>query len=270
MCPNMGECWGRGTATVMILGDVCTRSCGFCNIATGRPPTLDLDEPRRVAEAIRLMHLKHVVITSVNRDELPDGGAALWAETIRRTRDLSPHTSIEVLVPDFCGDWDALATVLEVHPEILGHNVETVPSQYRRVRPQAKYARSLEFLRRAKEHAGRHSVTKTGLMLGIGETDDEIRQTLRDIAAQHVDILTLGQYLQPTREHLPIDRWVTPNQFAEFKILRRRAGLRRGRIRPARPLQLPRGRAGPARVHAHAQRRRPVVTTPIHARDLLS
>lgn len=213
-CPNMGECWGRGTATVMILGDVCTRSCGFCNIATGRPPTLDLDEPRRVAEAVALMHLRHVVITSVNRDELQDGGAGIWAETITRVRAASPGTTIEVLIPDFCGDWDALQTVLDARPEILNHNIETVPSQYRKVRPQAKYPRSLELLHRAKAQG---FVTKTGMMAGIGETDDEIYVTLRDLRGSEVDILTIGQYLQPTREHLPIDRWVTPEQFAAYK-----------------------------------------------------
>jgi len=222
-CPNMGECWGRGTATVMILGDVCTRSCGFCNIATGRPPTLDLDEPRRVAEAAALMHLKHIVMTSVNRDELPDGGAAVWAETITRTRAACPppRTTIEVLIPDFCGKWEALQTVLDAKPDILNHNVETVPSQYRRVRPQAKFARSLELLKRAKEQG---FVTKTGLMVGIGETDEEVITTLADICAVKVDILTIGQYLQPTREHLPIARWVTPEQFAQYK----RRGLEMG------------------------------------------
>ncbi len=220
-CPNMGECWGRGTATLMILGDVCTRSCGFCHIATGRPPELDLDEPRRVAEAAKLMKLKHMVITSVNRDELKDGGAAVWAETIVRVREASPGTTIEVLIPDFCGNWDALQTVLDAKPEILNHNMESVPSQYKRVRPQAKYPRSLELLRRAKEQG---FITKTGLMLGIGETDEELHQTLRDIRTVDVDILTLGQYLQPTREHLPIDRWVTPEAFADWK----RIGLELG------------------------------------------
>lgn len=219
-CPNMGECWGRGTATVMILGDVCTRSCGFCHIATGRPPVLDLDEPRRVAEAALLMKLRHMVITSVNRDELPDGGSAIWAETIRRIHELCtppavPHaTTVEVLIPDFCGHWADLQTVLDAKPEILNHNIETAPSQYKRVRPQAKYTRSLELLKRAKA-AG--FVTKTGIMVGIGETDEEVLQTMRDIRAQGVDIMTIGQYLQPTREHLPIDRWVTPEQFAEYK-----------------------------------------------------
>jgi lipoic acid synthetase len=213
-CPNMGECWARGTATVMILGDVCTRSCGFCNIATGRPPTLDLDEPKRVAESIALMKLKHCVITSVNRDELDDGGAKVWAETITRTREAAPNTSIEVLIPDFCGDWDALQLVLDAKPDILNHNTETVPSQYKRVRPQAKYPRTLELLKRAK---AQNFITKTGLMVGIGETDEELTQVFQDLAAINVDILTLGQYLQPTRQHLPIDRWVHPDQFAEYK-----------------------------------------------------
>ncbi len=214
MCPNMGECWARGTATVMILGDVCTRSCGFCNIATGRPPELDLDEPRRVAESVALMNLKHCVITSVNRDELADGGSAIWAETITRLRDASPKTTIEVLIPDFCGDWDALQKVLDAKPDILNHNTETVPSQYKRVRPQAKYPRSLELLKRAK---AQNFVTKSGLMVGIGETDEELVQVFHDLRAQDVDILTLGQYLQPTRQHLPIARWVHPDMFAEYK-----------------------------------------------------
>jgi lipoyl synthase len=213
-CPNMGECWARGTATVMILGNVCTRSCGFCNIATGRPPVLDLDEPRRVAEAVALMKLKHCVITSVNRDELPDGGAAIWARTITEVRKAAPGTSIEVLIPDFCGDWDALQTVLDAKPDILNHNTETVPSRYFEVRPQAKYERTLELLKRAK---AQNFITKTGLMVGIGETDDELFQTFRELRAADVDILTVGQYLQPTREHLPIHRWVTPDQFAEYK-----------------------------------------------------
>jgi lipoic acid synthetase len=213
-CPNMGECWARGTATVMILGDVCTRSCGFCNIATGRPPILDLDEPKRVAESIALMKLKHCVITSVNRDELEDGGAKIWAETITRTREAAPSTSIEVLIPDFCGDWDALQLVLDARPDILNHNTETVPSQYKRVRPQAKYPRSLELLKRAKAQG---FITKTGLMVGIGETDEELLEVFKDLRAIDVDILTLGQYLQPTKQHLPIARWVHPDQFAEYK-----------------------------------------------------
>ncbi len=213
-CPNMGECWGRGTATIMILGDVCTRSCGFCHIKTGRPPVLDLDEPRRVADAAAIMQLRHIVLTSVNRDELPDGGAGVWARTIRAIRRATPQTTIEVLIPDFCGDWKALQTVLDAKPDILNHNVETVPSQYHRVRPQAKFPRSVELLVRAKA-AG--FVTKTGMMLGIGETNDELIETMQELHKAHVNILTLGQYLQPTRDHLPIDRWITPEQFAHFK-----------------------------------------------------
>ena len=213
-CPNMGECWSRGTATIMILGDVCTRSCGFCHIKTGRPPMLDLEEPNRVAAAVAVMKLRHIVMTSVNRDELKDGGAGVWAATIREVRSASPGTTIEVLIPDFCGHWNDLQTVLDARPDILNHNIETVPSQYFRVRPQAKYPRSLELLGRAKEQG---FLTKTGLMLGIGETDEELIQTLGDIRARKVDIVTLGQYLQPTREHLPIDRWITPDQFARFK-----------------------------------------------------
>jgi lipoic acid synthetase len=215
-CPNMGECWSRGTATVMILGNVCTRSCGFCHIATGRPPELDLDEPRRVAEAARLMQLRHMVITSVNRDELPDGGASIWAQTIRMIQAASPKTTIEVLIPDFCGDWEALQVVLDAKPDILNHNVETVPSQYKRVRPQARYERTLELLQRAKEQG---FITKTGLMVGIGEKPEEVQVLLEDLRRVNVDIVTIGQYLQPTREHLPIDRWVTPEEFAHWKAV---------------------------------------------------
>jgi len=215
-CPNMGECWARGTATVMILGNVCTRSCGFCHIATGRPPELDLDEPRRVAEAARLMQLRHMVITSVNRDELPDGGASIWAQTIRMIRAASPKTTIEVLIPDFCGDWEALQVVLDAKPDILNHNVETVPSQYKRVRPQARYERTLELLQRAKEQG---FITKTGMMVGIGEKPEEVQVLLEDLRRVNVDIVTIGQYLQPTREHLPIDRWVTPEEFAHWKAV---------------------------------------------------
>ncbi len=214
-CPNMGECWSRGTATIMILGDVCTRSCGFCHIATGRPPVLDLDEPRRVAETAALLNLKHMVITSVNRDELPDGGAAVWAETIMRVREASPGTSIEVLIPDFCGDWDALDLVLEEMPDILNHNMESVKRLYSVVRPQAKYLRSIELLKRAKE-AG--LTTKTGIMLGIGEEQAEIEELMHDVVdGSGCDILTIGQYLQPTRDHLPISRWVLPEEFARWK-----------------------------------------------------
>src|ERR1700733_11737358 len=185
-CPNMGECWATGTATLMILGDVCTRSCGFCHIATGKPPTLDLDEPRRVGEAVATMSLKHVVITSVNRDELPDGGAEVWAETIRQIRLKSPGTNVEVLIPDFCGDWDALQKVLDERPEILNHNIESVPRLYKIVRPQAKYHRSLKLLQIAKEQG---LVTKAGAMLGLGETEDEIDSVIDDLVAIGCEIL---------------------------------------------------------------------------------
>lgn len=213
-CPNLGECWSRKTATIMILGDICTRSCGFCAVKTGRPTELDRGEPKRVAEAIRLMGLKHAVITSVARDELTDGGAGIWAETIRAVREENPNTAIEVLIPDFKGRWQDLETVLEAKPDILNHNVETVPRLHKLVRPQAKYERSLEMLRRAKQ-AG--FVTKSGLMLGIGEEDGEIEATLRDMAADKLDILTLGQYLRPSAQHLPLYRWVTPEEFARWK-----------------------------------------------------
>jgi len=216
-CPNMGECWGRGTATLMILGDVCTRSCGFCHIKTGRPTELDTDEPRRVGEAAALMQLKHLVITSVNRDELDDGGAAIWAETIRQIRRQSPGTSVEVLIPDFEGDPDAMDTVFAERPEILNHNMETVRRLHPAVRPQARYERSIEVLRRAGE-AG--LVNKTGIMVGIGEEEEEIEELMRDVrAGSHCRILTIGQYLQPTDRHLPIARWVTPEQFERYKHL---------------------------------------------------
>ncbi len=222
-CPNMGECWSAGTATLMILGDVCTRSCGFCHIATGRPPTLDLDEPVRVGKAVAAMGLKHTVITSVNRDELPDGGAAVWAETIRQVRMQSPGTSIEVLIPDFCGDWDALQKVLDQKPEILNHNMESVPRLYKTVRPQAKYHRSLKLLQIASQQG---FATKTGMMLGLGETEDEIESVINDLVAIGCHILTLGQYLQPTADHLKVERWVHPDEFVLWKIRGEAKGLR--------------------------------------------
>jgi lipoic acid synthetase len=222
-CPNMGECWAAGTATLMILGDVCTRSCGFCHIATGRPPTLDLDEPQRVGRAVAKMNLGHAVITSVNRDELPDGGAAVWAETIRQIRLQSPGTSVEVLIPDFCGKWDALQTVLDAKPDILNHNIESVPRLYHKVRPQAKYRRSLELLKIAREQG---FVSKTGMMLGLGEEEHEIDAVLDDLVSIGCDILTLGQYLQPTAKHLPVARWVHPDEFASWKVRGEAKGLR--------------------------------------------
>jgi len=221
-CPNLGECWSRGVATIMILGDVCTRACGFCHVKTGRPPILDTDEPRRSAEAVALMNLSYVVITSVNRDELPDGGAGIWAETICAIRDQCPGVKVEVLIPDFCGKWEALQTVIDAKPEVLNHNMETVRRMYRVVRPQAKYDRSLELLRRCKE-AG--LTTKTGIMVGIGETDDEVVELMDEVVAETgCDILTIGQYMQPTRNHLPVERWVTPETFERF----RKIGLEKG------------------------------------------
>lgn len=213
-CPNLGECWSRKTATIMILGNICTRSCGFCAVQTGKPTELDLDEPRRVAEAIAIMNLRHAVITSVARDELSDGGAAVWAATIRAVRERSPETKIEVLIPDFKGKWSDLETVLAAKPDILNHNVETVPRLHKIVRPQAKYERSLELLKHAKSLG---FVTKSGLMLGIGETEEEIESTLRDMNQIDLDILTLGQYLRPSPQHLEVQRWVTPEEFARWK-----------------------------------------------------
>ncbi len=237
-CPNMGECWSRGVATIMILGDTCTRACGFCNVKTGRPPVLDKDEPRRVAESMRLMwehaKLRHIVITSVNRDELADGGAGIWAETIVRTREACPGLSIEVLIPDFEGNWGALQMVIDARPHIINHNLETVRRMYPAVRPSAKFDRSLELLRRCKEQG---VVAKTGIMVGIGERDEEVLALMDDVqrstrvassktpaGSDSADILTIGQYLQPTRNHLPIDRWVTPDQFKVFQT----EGLARG------------------------------------------
>lgn len=223
-CPNMGECWSRGTATLMILGDVCTRSCGFCHVATGRPPVLDADEPRRVGQAAALMNLRHIVITSVNRDELADGGAAIWARTVCEIRKQAPRTSVEVLIPDFCGDWDALQAIVDERPDILNHNMETVRRLYPRVRPQAKYDRSIELLRRCR---GQGLVTKTGIMVGIGEADHEIDELMQDVVRQaETDILTIGQYLQPTGGHLPVTRWVTPSQFAEYRRRGEQLGFR--------------------------------------------
>lgn len=213
-CPNIAECWNNGTATFMILGDVCTRSCGFCAVKTGRPTELDADEPRRVAETVKLMGVHHAVITSVNRDELYDGGAQMFAETIRQVRLLNPGVRVEVLIPDFQGEEFALNIVLDAFPDILNHNLETVPRLYKLVRPQAKYERSLELLERSKR---RGFVTKTGLMLGIGERIDEVLEVMEDIRAVNCDILTLGQYLQPTKDHLPVDRFVHPDEFALLK-----------------------------------------------------
>ena len=224
-CPNMAECWGAGTATFMILGDTCTRSCGFCAVKTGRPGVVDEDEPARVGAAVAQMALGHAVVTSVNRDELPDGGASLFVATIREIRRQSPGTTVEVLIPDFTGDPDALDAVLAEKPEILNHNVETVERLYPRVRPQARYARSLGVLRRTKERSP-DLVCKSGIMVGLGETPDEVHATMLDIARQGTDILTVGQYLRPSPVHLPIERYWTPDEFAELARAGEAMGLR--------------------------------------------
>jgi lipoic acid synthetase len=223
-CPNMGECWNAGTATFMVLGDTCARRCGFCAVKTGRPATgLDWDEPRRVAEAVKILGIRHVVITSVNRDERKDGGAPIFAETVRQIRKLNLGCRVEVLIPDFKGDEEALLTVLDAKPDILNHNVETVPRLYRRVRPQAAYRQSLEVLDRAKR---RGFVTKTGMMLGIGERTEEVIEVMTDLRSVNCGILTLGQYLQPTRDHLPVDRYVHPDEFHMLKLKGLEMGFR--------------------------------------------
>lgn len=220
-CPNMGECWGAGTATFMILGNVCTRSCSFCAVATGRPNEYDEDEPRRVAEAVKLMGVKHAVITSVNRDELKDRGAEIWYQTVVRVKELSPQTTIETLIPDVKANWDALIRMISASQEVVSHNMETVPRLYRLVRPQAKYERSLEQIQRTKDYGKR---TKTGIMLGLGETKAEVEQAMDDLVAHGCDVLTLGQYLQPTKMHLEVARFIHPDEFAEYKEI----GLQKG------------------------------------------
>ncbi|MFT6829176.1 MAG: lipoic acid synthetase [Roseivirga sp.] len=220
-CPNMGECWGAGTATFMILGNVCTRSCSFCAVATGRPPEYDTEEPKRVAEAIKLMGVKHAVITSVNRDELKDRGAEIWYQTVVETKKLSPSITIETLIPDVKGNWDALYRMIDAGQEVVSHNMETVEALYRRVRPQAKYDRSLEELKRIKEYGKR---SKSGAMLGLGETDDQLFKLMDDLVEVGLDILTLGQYLQPTKMHHEVIEYVHPDKFEFFK----EEGLKRG------------------------------------------
>ncbi len=215
-CPNIGECWGAGTATFMILGDVCTRACRFCAVKSGKPLDCDLNEPRRVAVAVEKLRLRYVVVTSVDRDDLPDGGASIFAETIRRIRAIAAPIRIEVLVPDFGGALDALEAVVAAAPDVLGHNVETVPRLYPLARPGAGYRRSLELLRRAKA-VGTGMMTKSSLMLGLGETDAEVRAVLGDLRGAAVDFLTLGQYLQPTRHSLPVARYVPPRDFARLR-----------------------------------------------------
>jgi lipoic acid synthetase len=220
-CPNMGECWGEGTATFMILGNVCTRSCTFCAVATGRPPEYDVDEPKRVAEAIKLMGVKHAVITSVNRDELKDRGAEIWYQTVVQTKQLSSETTIETLIPDTKGNWDALYRMIDGGQEVVSHNMETVGRLYRLVRPQAKYERSLEQIKRIRE-AGKR--TKSGIMLGVGETKEEVFKAMDDLVANGLMILTLGQYLQPTKLHLEVAEFIHPDTFAMYK----EEGLKRG------------------------------------------
>jgi len=222
-CPNMGECWGRGTATFMILGDVCTRSCSFCAVKTGRPVQgLDWDEPRRVTEAAKEMGLKHVVLTSVNRDERKDGGAPIFAETHRQLREAIDGVTIESLIPDFRGEWEALQIVIDTPPDVLSHNLETVPDLYRTIRPQAKYERSLELLQRVKDQGIR---SKTGIMVGFGETREQVIELMQDCVDHDVDVLTIGQYMQPTKMHQPVEEWVHPDQFAEYKEIGEELGL---------------------------------------------
>ena len=213
-CPNMGECWGAGTATFMILGNVCTRSCGFCAVATGRPTELDLDEPVRVAEAIKLMKVKHAVLTSVNRDELKDSGMGIWAETVRQVRLQSPGTTMETLIPDVKSNWEALQLLLDAKPEVVSHNMETVKRLYRKVRPQARYERSLEQIQRTKDAGLR---TKSGFMVGLGETPEEVYEIMADLHAHGCDVVTIGQYLQPTKMHLPVQEFIHPDLFVHYR-----------------------------------------------------
>lgn len=220
-CPNMGECWGAGTATFMILGNVCTRSCGFCAVATGRPTEYDQEEPQRVAQAIQRMGVKHAVITSVNRDELKDRGAEIWYQTVKEVKALCPNTTIETLIPDVKGTWSALYRMIEAGQEVVSHNLETVERLYKQVRPQAKYSRSLEQIKLTKAYGKR---TKSGIMLGLGEQDEEVYQAMDDLVAHGLDILTLGQYLQPTKKHLEVVAYIHPDKFEHFK----EEGLRRG------------------------------------------
>ncbi len=222
-CPNMGECWGEGTATFMILGNICTRSCGFCGVKTGKPLPADLAEPQKIANSVKLMKVKHCVITSVDRDDLEDGGSIIWSETVKAVREVSPTTTMETLIPDFGGKWRNLQRIIDVAPEIVSHNLETVRRLTKEVRIQAKYNRSLEVLRRLKK-AGMK--TKSGIMLGLGETEEEVVETMEDLRSVGVDILTLGQYLQPTPKHLPVEDFITPEKFAEYKEIGLKMGYR--------------------------------------------
>lgn len=221
-CPNMGECWGAGTATFMILGNVCTRSCGFCAVATGRPDAVDWDEPQRVAEAIYLMKVKHAVITSVDRDELKDGGSIIWYNTINAVKALNPETTLETLIPDFKGEKENIMRIMDAAPEVVSHNIETVERLTRQVRIQAKYWRSMEVIKTLKEGGMR---TKSGIMLGLGETKEEVVQTMKDLSDAGCDVVTIGQYLQPSKKHLPVQRFVHPDEFAEYRELGYALGL---------------------------------------------
>ncbi|WP_314333269.1 lipoyl synthase [Capnocytophaga sputigena] len=223
-CPNMGECWGEGTATFMILGNICTRSCGFCGVKTGRPESLDWEEPEKVARSIKLMNIKHAVLTSVDRDDLKDMGSIIWAETVRAVRRMNPNTTMETLIPDFQGVERNLNRILDVAPEIISHNMETVRRLTREVRIQAKYDRSLEVLRYLKENGANR--TKSGIMLGLGEKEEEVIETLHDLKEAKVDIVTIGQYLQPSKKHLPVKQFVTPEQFAKYKEIGLELGFR--------------------------------------------
>jgi lipoic acid synthetase len=222
-CPNKGECWGAGTATFMILGNICTRSCGFCNVATGKPKAVDLQEPERVAQSVLLMNVKHCVITSVDRDDLKDGGSIIWVETINAIRRVSPQTKFETLIPDFQGNWENLQRIIDAHPDIVSHNTETVRRLTKEVRIQAKYDRSLEVLKRLKE-AGLK--TKSGIMLGLGETEQEIYETMDDLRNLGCDVFTMGQYLQPSPKHLPVKEFIHPDVFAKYKIIGLEKGFR--------------------------------------------
>ncbi len=223
-CPNMGECWGEGTATFMILGNICTRSCGFCGVKTGRPETLDWDEPEKVARSIKLMKIKHAVITSVDRDDLKDMGSIMWAETVKAIRRMNPETTLETLIPDFQGVERNIDRIIEVNPEIVSHNMETVKRLTREVRIQAKYERSLEVLRYLKQQGINR--TKSGVMLGLGEKEDEVIQTLKDLRAVDLDVVTIGQYLQPTKQHLPVHEFITPEQFKKYEDIGLELGFR--------------------------------------------
>ncbi|UOK43853.1 MULTISPECIES: lipoyl synthase [Flavobacterium] len=223
-CPNMGECWGDGTATFMILGNVCTRSCGFCGVKTGRPETVDWDEPEKVARSIKIMNIKHAVITSVDRDDIKDMGSIIWAETVKAIRRMNPETTLETLIPDFQGVERIIDRIIEVSPEVVSHNMETVRRLTREVRIQAKYDRSLAVLKYLKDQGIRR--TKSGIMLGLGETEEEVIQTMKDLREANVDIVTIGQYLQPSKKHLPVKEFITPEQFAKYEQIGKELGFR--------------------------------------------